>query len=182
METLRPSGVPWPVVEVWAAEAEAFPQESGARLGVLQPQGASLPPHTLVAFCLTALPPLPRACRLKRSATPIVQKGKLRPGGSELPRLHSKVAAESELSSGLCSVLCATAGHLRVSHLPKGAGGGAVTVGEGPGPADPAWKVLECPSACVDHIQDPGGHVGTRDSLAGRLDLRSNPSSAIDPV
>lgn len=106
LETLRPSGVPWPVVGVWAAEAEAFPRESGARQGVRWPRGASLPPHTLAASCPTALPPLRSACRLKGSAAPIAQKGRLRPGGSRAAQATQQGSSRvrTELQPVSCSL------------------------------------------------------------------------------
>ena len=113
-------------------------------------------PYTpFLSSCLTTLPPLPSACWSKLSATPIVQKGKLRPAESRATQATQQGSSRvrTELQPA-----CYSLHHCRPPlHLPP-----SVRKGEGPDPADPTGEAPEYPPACVGHIQDPAGHVGTK--------------------
>ena len=89
---------------------------------------------------------------------PIVQQGKLRPGESKA--VQDRQQGGNGVRTEACILFSVP---LPVTSASPSFLGVGVTVGEGPGPADPAGEALECsPAYESPGTQDPGGHMGTR--------------------
>lgn len=121
------------------------------------PCGSSLPTCTCTTSCRPFLLPYPVPTDPSRQHAFTVQMGKLRPGENGTAQAAQQVSSRirTEIQPGFYSL----------SPLPAvSASPSSSHAGGSPSPADPAGEAPECPPARVGHKQDPGSHVGIRNS------------------
>lgn len=115
---------------------------------------SSVPPYTCITSWLAIPPPLPSGCRPKLSAPPHCTGGETEAWREWSCPSHTANQQQNQNPDSMLSPHC-----LPPLHLPP-----SVPSGGGPSPAEPAGEAPEYLPACEGPNQDPGGHVGTRNS------------------